>query len=397
MFYLLSDFFTFEDTLETKLGSLTGLRVVDLSRVLGGPYCTQILADHGADVIKVEPPTGDETRTWGPPFEGSTAAYFLGVNRNKRGIVLDLTTNEGREALFGLLENADVLVENFKIGTLEKWGLGYESTLRALYPKLVHCRVSGFGADGPLGALPGYDAAAQAMAGLMTVNGEAGGDPLRIGVPIVDMVTGLNAALGIMMALREREVSGQGQFVESTLFDCALSVLHPHSTNFFYSGREPKRTGNAHPNITPYDKFKTGGAEIFLAVGNNSQFAGLCKIIGRPELLDDPRFDSNSNRTTHRHDLRAELESAFAKWDGAELADKLIRNGVPAGPVLGLHDALNHPHTLHRGMRVSIGEYRGIASPIKLSRTPATYRRPPPVLNEHDDEVKAEQKRRDGV
>lgn len=374
-------------------GSLHGLRVVDLSRVLGGPYCTQILADHGAEVIKIEPPAGDETRGWGPPFDGETASYFQGVNRNKLGVVLDLTQPEERERLLALLETADVLVENFKIGTLERWGLGYETVLAARFPRLVHCRVSGFGADGPLGALPGYDAAIQAMTGLMSVNGEAGGAPLRVGVPIVDLVTGLNAALGVLMALREREVSGRGQFVESTLFDCALSILHPHTPNYFYSGKEPERTGNAHPNITPYDMFHTGSGDIFLAVGNHTQFAALCRLIDVAHLADDPRFADNRSRSQHRNELRAELEQRFAGWDGPQLADLLVRNGVPCAPVLGVGAALAHPHVDHRAMKVEMGTYRGIASPIKLGRTPATYRSAPPALDEHTAQVFGERTR----
>ncbi|MDR2992196.1 MAG: CoA transferase [Burkholderiaceae bacterium] len=368
-------------------GSLHGLRVVDLSRVLGGPYCTQILADHGAEVIKVEPPGGDETRSWGPPFDGDTAAYFQGVNRNKLGVVLDLKQPAERERLLALLETADVLVENFKIGTLERWGLGYDAVLSVRFPRLVHCRVSGFGADGPLGALPGYDAAVQALSGLMSVNGEAGGEPLRIGVPIVDLVTGLNAAIGILMALRERETSGRGQFVESALFDCALSILYPHSVNYFYSGKEPQRAGSAHPNITPYDKFHTGDGDIFLAVGNSTQFAALCRLIEAPQLADDPRFTENRLRNQHRAALRAELEQRFAKWNGQELADTLMHHGVPCAPVLGLGAAFAHPHTAHRAMRVEQDGYHAVASPIKLSRTPASYRSAPPALGEHSAQV----------
>ena len=367
-------------------GALAGLRIIDLSRVLGGPYATQILADHGAEVIKVEPPSGDETRTWGPPFDGDTASYFLGVNRNKLGIALDLTQPADRERLLGLLEHADALVENFKIGTMERWGLGFDA-LHARFPRLVYCRVSGFGADGPLGGLPGYDAAVQALAGLMSVNGEAGGAPLRVGVPIVDLVTGLNAALGVLMALRERDASGRGQFVESTLFDCALSILHPHTPNFFHSGKAPVRTGNAHPNITPYDSFPTASVDISLAVGNNGQFAALCDVLGTRDWLDDPRFADNRARSQHRAALRALLETALAAHDGATLAERLMRRGVPCAPVLGLDAALDHPHVVHRRMKVELGRHRGIASPIKLGRTPATYRRAPPALNEHAAQV----------
>lgn len=237
-------------------GALAGCKVIDLSRVLGGPYCTQILADHGADVLKIEPPGGDETRGWGPPFLGDTASYFVGVNRNKRGMTLDLSQAAGQELLRHLLADADVLVENFKPGTLEKWGLGYD-TLKERFPKLIHCRVSGFGADGPLGGLPGYDACAQAMCGLMSVNGEADGDATRVGLPVVDMVTGLNAAVAILLALNERARSGLGQFLDITLYDCALSLLHPHAPNYFYSGKTPGRSGNAHPNIAPYETLPT--------------------------------------------------------------------------------------------------------------------------------------------
>jgi formyl-CoA transferase len=370
-----------------NLGSLQGLQVIDLSRVLGGPYCTQILGDHGAHVIKVEPPGGDETRSWGPPFDGDAAAYFQGVNRNKLGVTLDLSKSDGRDHLLGLLETADVLVENFKIGTLERWGLGYKDVLCERFPKLIHCRISGFGADGPLGALPGYDAAVQALSGLMSINGDADRPPLRIGVPIVDMVTGMNAAIGILMALRERQTSGRGQFVEAALFDCALSILHPHSVNYFYSGKEPKRAGSTHPNITPYDLFSTGQGDIFLAVGNSHQFATMCKLIGAPHLAQDPRFTENPLRNQHRQELRVELERYLASWEVEKLADTLIHAGVPCAPVLGLKAVFEHPHTVHSGMRIDQDSYHAIASPIRLSRTPATYRRKPPRLGEHNDVV----------
>ena len=270
-----------------QAGALAGVRVVDLSRVLGGPYCGQILGDHGADVLKIEPPQGDDTRAWGPPFEDvhgrQVASYYMGLNRNKRGTNLDLSTEEGRAILWTLLEGADVLIENFKTGTMERWGLDYD-TLALRFPGLVYCRVSGFGADGPLGGLAGYDAAVQAMTGIMSVNGETGGESLRVGLPIVDMVTGLNAALGVLLALQERHTSGRGQFVEASLFDSGLSLLHPHAANWFASGREPRRTGNAHPNIYPYDVIHTGGAPIFLAVGNDRQFRLLCDYIGQGAL-----------------------------------------------------------------------------------------------------------------
>ena len=361
-------------------GALQGLKVVDLSRVLGGPFCTQVLADHGADVIKLEPPGGDETRAWGPPFIDGVAAYFSGLNRNKHGVSIDLSTHAGRDLLLTLLEDADVFVENFKPGTLERWGLGYDAVLAERFPALVHCAISGFGPAGPLGGLPGYDAVIQAMGGLMSVNGEAGGEPLRVGVPIVDMVTGLNAALGIMMALQERHHSGSGQSLDISLYDCGVSVLHPHLANYFANGKVPARSGNAHPNIAPYDTYATGADPIFLAVGNNSQFAKLCEALGAPELAHDPRFADNSCRCAHRPELKRALESLLARHRAAELAPQLIGAGVPCGPVQDVAAVADHPHTRHRELVAEIGDYRGTASPIKLSRTPATYRKPPPAL-----------------
>jgi formyl-CoA transferase len=370
-------------------GSLADIKVLDASRVLGGPYAAQILADHGADVIKLEPPDGDETRGWGPPFLDGSASYFLGLNRNKRGIAVDLGQEAGRALLLELLRDTDVFLENFKTGTLERWGLGH-AELAARFPRLVHARVSGFGADGPMGGLPGYDAAVQALCGIMSVNGEAGGQPLRAGLPVVDMATGLNAALGILMALHERAQSGRGQFVETSLYDCGVSLLHPHLPNYYLSGKVAGRSGNAHPNICPYDTFATATAPIFLAVGNNRQFATLCRIIGRPDLPGEPRFASNGQRNSHRDALKVELEAALAGFDCAELADRLITAGVPCGAVRSIDQVVADPHTQHREMVVDIGAYRGTGSPIKLSRSPASYRRAPPRFAQHTAEVLAE-------
>ena len=368
--------------LPLPLGSLHGLRVVDLSRVLAGPYCTQILADHGADVLKIEPPVGDETRGWGPPFNAQgTASYFQGLNRNKRGSTMDLTQPAERDALLALLAEADVLVENFKTGTMEKWGLGYE-VLRQRFPRLVYCRITGFGADGPLGGLPGYDAAIQALSGIMSVNGEPdarGGEPLRVGLPVVDMVTGLNAALGVSFALIERERSGLGQFVEVALYDAGLSLLHPHAANHLMDGRIPGRSGNAHPNITPYDTFVTGTEKIFLAVGNDRQFATLCRLIGADDLPGDARFASNGQRTVNRAALKQRLEAELARFECKPLAEQLVREGVPCAPIQNVASSLADAHTQHRGMVVQIDDYRGVASPIKMGRTPASYRLKPPA------------------
>jgi len=359
-------------------GALAGIRVIDLSRILGGPHCGQILGDHGAEVLKIEPPQGDDTRTWGPPFVNGVASYYAGLNRNKIGSQLDLSTEAGRDVLLDLLATADVLLENFKTGTMEKWGIGYEQ-LAERFPRLIHCRVSGFGADGPLGGLAGYDAAIQAMTGIMSVNGEVGGEPLRVGLPVVDMVTGLNAALGVLLALQERASSGRGQFVEASLFDCGLSLLHPHAANWFADGREPRLTGNAHPNIYPYDAFPTATAPVFLAVGNDRQFTLLCRHLGVPHLAEDERYARAGARSSNRAALRQALEELLARQDGPALAEALMALGAPAAPVLSVSAALRHPHTAHREMVVRIGDYTGVASPIRLSRTPATYRHAPPA------------------
>jgi crotonobetainyl-CoA:carnitine CoA-transferase CaiB-like acyl-CoA transferase len=358
-------------------GALAGIRVLDLSRILGGPYCGQILGDHGADVLKVEPPEGDDTRTWGPPFRGGVASYYMGLNRNKRVQHLDLSGDEGRGRLLELVAQADVLVENFKSGTMERWGIGYE-TLSQRFPRLIWCRVSGFGSDGPLGGLPGYDAAVQAMAGIMSVNGEAGGDALRVGLPVVDMVTGLHAVIGVLLALQERQRSGRGQLVEAALYDSGISLLHPHAANWFMDGRVPGRTGNAHPNIYPYDTLRTASEPVFVTVGNDRQFAAFCRCIGLPGLADDPRFARAGERSRHRSELKILLEDATQAMPAATLVERLMAAGVPAAPVLDVDAALEHPHTVHRKMVVEMESgYRGLGSPVVLERTPATYRHAP--------------------
>ncbi|MFQ6023112.1 MAG: CaiB/BaiF CoA transferase family protein [Acidiferrobacterales bacterium] len=374
-------------------GVLAGVRVVDLSRVLGGPYCTQILGDHGADVIKIEPPMGDETREWGPPFkkdaEGHnvTSAYFNGVNRNKRCIALDLQKPEARDIVFRLLETADVLVENFKIGTLEKWGMGYEEILRERFPRLIYCRISGFGADGPYGLYPGYDAVAQAMSGLISVNGSPDCGPTRIGVALVDLVAGLHAVIGIGMALYERERSGRGQFIEATLYDAGISLLHPHAANWLMSGRLPKLSGNAHPNVAPYDLFATKTRPIFVGVGNDGQFRKLLDILGCPELADDARFKSNGLRIENLEALTELLSAHLIEWEGEELCRRLIAAGIPAGPANNVEEVLTNSHTLHRKMVVEKDGYRGVGVPIKFSRTPSSIRRAPPLFGVNNREI----------
>ena len=372
-------------------GALAGLKILDLTRVLGGPYCTMILADHGADVIKVEPPQGDETRDWGPPFdaENHEAAYFLGVNRNKRGIALDLGKPAGREVVLRLLEGADVVVENFKTGSMERWGLGY-NTLSARFPGLIHCRVSGFGADGPLGGLPGYDAVVQAMVGLMSINGSPATGPMRMGTPIVDLATGLYSTIAILMALQERARSGRGQYLDMTLHDCGMALLHPSAANYLLNGKRPAGVGNAHSNIAPYDAFPTATCAIFLAVGNDGQFRRMVNLIDRPDLAEDPRFQGNAQRVINRDALRVELCAAFASRDGHALSDTLSRLGVPVGPVLNIDEAVAAPHTAARAMVTEVDGFRSLGTPIKLSRTPGSARSRPPHFGEHGAAVLAE-------
>lgn len=367
--------------------ALTGKRIIDLSRVLGGPYCTQVLADHGAEVIKIEPPQGDETRDWGPPFHEGDAAYYIGVNRNKRSMGLDLTQPEGRELLLRLLEGADILLENYKPGTMEKWGLGYEAVLRERFPGLIHCRVSGFGADGPLGGYPGYDAIVQAMAGWFSVNGEKDSQPTRLGIAMVDMGTGLYTAVALLMALAERERSGLGQYIDMTLYDCAVALMHPHIVNYKFSGKIPVATGNAHPNISPYDTFRTRTVDIFIGAGNNGAFAKLCEELGCRELTEDPRFTHNIDRVNNRADLKAELEARLMKIDGSELCERLLQAGLPAGPIHNTAQVVAHAHTQHRGMNVEQDWYRMTGTPIKFSRTPGALRYLPPKFGQHTREI----------
>ena len=371
------------------MSALAGLRVLDISRVLGGPLSAQVLADHGADVIKIEPPRGDETRGMGPPFYKDATSVFINVNRNKRGMALDLATESGRAVLLRLLERTDVLVDNFKPGTMEKWGIGSQVLLER-FPRLIHASVTGFGADGPLGGAPGYDVMVQAWAGLISVNGSRESGPLRIGVPLVDLTAGANMVIGILLALYERERSERGQHIDVTLYDSALAMTHPHGANWFLSGKTPGRTGNDNPNIAPYSLYRTKSRALYIAVGNDLQFGRLCQVIGVPELSSDARFALNASRVANNAALTLLIETAIAERDGEELCNALLKAGVPAGLVQTIPEALMHPHTKHREMLVELGEYRWTGIPVKLSRTPGKVRRPPPQFNQHVDEILAE-------
>lgn len=383
-------------TASTQYGALKGLKVLDLSRVLAGPYATQILGDHGADVIKVEPPIGDETREWGPPFRdpaGSAdhrlnpSAYYLAINRNKQGMTLDLNRPEARAVVLRLAEGADVLVENFKIGTMEKWGLGYKDVLEPRCPKLIYARISGFGAEGPLGGMPGYDAVVQTMAGLASTNGTPDSGPMKFGVPIVDMVTGLNLVIGVLLALQERARSGRGQFIDMTLYDCALSILHPHTANWLVGERLPKLMGNAHPSLAPYDLFQTKTRPVFLGVGNDAQFRKACQVLNCPDIAADERFHTVAARNQNREALTAALALHVAPHDGVALAQSLLEAGVPAGTLNTVAEVLNDPQVKARNGLWEKDGYRTTAAPVRLSRNPAALTRTPPGFGRDTDEV----------
>jgi crotonobetainyl-CoA:carnitine CoA-transferase CaiB-like acyl-CoA transferase len=383
-------------------GPLTGIRVVDCSTVLAGPYATMLLADLGADVVKVEPPDGDATRGWGPPWVGDvgagtrTAAYFLSVNRNKRSIRIDLKTPAGVAILRRLLARGDVLVENFRPGGLDRLGFP-DAALRELNPNLVHLAISGYGPVGPAASRPGYDFIMQAVGGLMSITGDAdadGGHPTKVGVAITDVVTGLHAAIGILAALLARSRVG-GQRVDATLLGSTLAVLVNQAQNAFVSGDAPRRRGNAHPNIVPYETFGTADGEIAVAVGSERQWSRLCTAIGMATLADDPRFATNGDRVERRAELRPLLAERFAGRPTTEWLGILDAAEVPAGAVTDVAAAFDSAEATALGMRVDVehpawGVIRQVGLPLALEATPGAIRTPPPLLGEHTDEVLAE-------
>ena len=365
-------------------GALANLRVLDLTRILAGPFCTQILSDHGADIIKVEAPDGDETRRWGPPFDAEgMSAYFKGVNRNKRSLAVNLASASGQAVLLRLLERTDVVIENFKAGQMEKWGLGYEQTLKELFPGLIYAQITGYGSDGPMAGLPGFDAIAQVMSGLASINGMPNEPPVRVGTPISDLSAGLYITSAIMMALYERSSTRLGQKVEVSLLDSSVSLLHPHAANYFVTGDVPVRMGNAHPNISPYQMFQTSNCWIFIAGGNNKQFQQLASFLGVPDLSQDERFRDNASRKKHEAELNAILGPLLEKQDGMLLAQALLMKGVPAGAVLEVPQVLAQEQLQVREMVLEVDGYQGLGTPIKMSRTPGNYRALPPKLGEH--------------
>lgn len=387
------------------MGALDGLRVLDLSRVLAGPWASQTLADLGADVVKVErPEQGDDTRRWGPPWlrtpegvETEESAYFLCANRNKRSICIDIQSPEGRAKLHELVAEADVLIENFKVGAAARYGLGYDE-LAELNPRLIYCSITGFGQTGPLAARPGYDFLVQAMGGLMSVTGEAdgrpGAGPQKIGVALTDIMTGLYAAVGILAALREREGSGRGQQVDLALLDVTAAALANQASNHLVGGVVPQRLGNAHPNIVPYQSFRARDREFILAVGNDTQFVALAEALGRPDWAADVRYATNALRVVNRDALTVELARCFSQRDAEDWLILLEEAGVPAGPINNIAELFAEPQMAAREMSVNVAhpdnpDLQLVGSPIKLSRTPVSYRRPPPRLGEHDVDLNA--------
>jgi crotonobetainyl-CoA:carnitine CoA-transferase CaiB-like acyl-CoA transferase len=381
-------------------GALSHVRVLDLSRVLAGPWATQVLADLGAEVIKVERPgAGDETRGWGPPWlEGPgarTASYFASTNRGKRSVTIDLASGEGQAIVRRLAARADVVVENYKVGALTRYGLG-PADLLAVNPRLVYCSISGFGQDGPYRDRPGYDFLLQAMGGLMSVTGEpdgvAGGGPMKVGVALTDLLTGMYASTAILAALAHRDRTGEGQHVDLSLLDVQVAALANQAEAYLATGVPPRRLGNAHPSIVPYQAFRTADGHLVLAVGNDGQFARLCAVLGRPDLAADPRFATNAARVTARAELVPVLAALLAARTTAAWVEALEAADVPCGPINDLAQVFADPQVRHRGLRVEIPRPGAapvpvVASPIRLSRTPPAYAAPPPELGAHTGEV----------
>ena len=382
--------------------SLAGVRVLDLTRVLAGPWCTQVLADLGADVIKVERPgSGDDTRGWGPPFlkdaegnETPESAYFLCANRNKRSLTVDLSTAQGQAIIRRLAMRSDVLVENFKVGDMARYGLD-AATLRAAHPGLVYCSITGFGQDGPYAQRAGYDFAVQGLGGLMSVTGAADGEPQKVGVAVADLFTGMYATVAILAALRHRDATGEGQVIDMALLDAQVAMLANLGSHYLVGGQVPARQGNAHANIVPYQVFAVADGHIIVAVGNDRQFARLCELLGEPELASDERFSTNAGRVRHRDVLVPQLQSALMSRDRQTWLVLLEAAGVPCGPVNDIADVFGDPQVRARDMCINMEHQSAVslplvASPIKMSATPIRYVRPPPLLGEHTEEILAE-------
>jgi succinate--hydroxymethylglutarate CoA-transferase len=373
-------------------GPLAGIRVLDLTRILAGPLCTMMLGDMGADVIKVEPPeTGDDTRAWGPPFLAGDAVYFLGVNRNKRSLTLNMAVPEGQKVLAGLIEKADVLIDNFRLGTLEKWGFA-DAWFERHAPRLVRCSITGYGSSGPKAALPGYDFILQAESGLMSICGEPDGRPTKYGVAIVDVCTGMLASNSILAALHARERTGKGQKVELSLYETSLAMLVNVAASYLAAGRNAGRFGNGHPSIVPYTTYQTADAMIALGVGNERQFARIAEVLGHPEWAKDPRFASNRARVENRSVIDGLINTALAHDKADAWLAKLKAAGIPCGKINSVAEALDDAQTAARRMIETIehpdaGALKMLGIPFKFSATACSVRRPPPTLGQHSEEI----------
>jgi crotonobetainyl-CoA:carnitine CoA-transferase CaiB-like acyl-CoA transferase len=381
------------------LPPLAGLKVVELARVLAGPWAGQVLADLGASVIKVESLGGDDTRQWGPPSienpDGSRdAAYFHSANRGKRSIAVDLSRPEGQAIVRTLAAGADVLIENFKVGGLRKFGLDYDS-LRLLNPRLVYCSITGFGQDGPYASRPGYDFMIQGMGGIMDLTGDPAGDPQKTGVAFADLFTGLYAVIAIQAALTHRDTAGAGQWIDMALLDAQVSVLANQALNYLATGHSPRRLGNAHPNIVPYQLFPVSDGRVSIGAGNDRQFRACLDVLGLPHLADDPRYATNEARVANRASLAALMSEATATFTRDTLLAELESVGVPAGPINSVADVFSDPQVVHRGLRLDLPRAGGgtvptVRTPIRMSETPLAYERPSPRLGEHTAEVLTE-------
>jgi crotonobetainyl-CoA:carnitine CoA-transferase CaiB-like acyl-CoA transferase len=379
-------------------GPLDGITVLDLSRVLAGPSCTQMLGDLGAEVIKVERPgVGDETRTWGPPFlrdqsgaETKESGYYLSANRNKRSVTINFAEPAGAALVRRLLPHCDVLIENFKVGGLAEYGLAY-AQLKEEFPRLVYCSITGYGQHGPYAGRPGYDLMAQGAGGIMSVTGDPDRPPVKVGVAVNDVMSGLNAAVGILSALRHRDRTGAGQHIDIALLDVQVGWLYNVGLNYLLSGSVPKRWGTAHPNTVPYQVFPTSDGYVILGANNDRQFRRLCEFAGIPGLADDARFRTNADRLAHRDELVALLCDVTSRYPTSHWVDGLEQAGLPCGPVNTIDKVFSDPQVVEREMKIVMrhpdGEAPLIGSPLKLSETPVRYRRPPPRLGEHTDEV----------
>ena len=377
---------------EEARGPLAGVRVLDLSRVLAGPYCTMVLGDLGADIIKIERPgSGDDTRGWGPPWAGTESAYYLSTNRNKTSITLDLKQPQAQEIICELAERSDVVVENFRPGSLERMNIGYEQ-LSELNPSLVWATISGYGRRGPDATKPGYDFVVQGESGIMAITGDVDGEPMKVGVAIVDVTTGLFTAVAICAALREREQTGLGQRVDTNLYASAISWLVNVASNYLVSGNDARRYGNAHANIVPYQAFRARDGYMSIAVGTNRQFRDLCRIIGNEALADDERFLTNADRVEHRDDLIPVLEAAFVTRDSEHWLVACRDAVIPSGPIRSVEEVLTNAQTIALDMvqefpHPTAGTVKLTGVPFELSRTPAAIRTPPPTLGQHTDQV----------